>query len=94
MLKGHTQKKLSKADIQKKAEAWKVLNSTLVSANAQFMNSLASMLTEKEVQASQLEEKLKEEKGTEQDNAEYLFQKGYIQCLKDILYAKKAKESI
>ena len=51
------------------------------------------MLTEKEVQLSQLEEKLKGEDATEQDNAEYLFLGGYVQCLKDILYAKKAKES-
>lgn len=90
MLKGHAQKKLSKADIQKKAEAYKTLNSVLVTTNAEFMKSLSNMLTEKEVQLSQLEEKLKENKGTEQENAEYLFQKGYTQCLKDILYAKKA----
>ena len=88
------EKEISKADMTKKVEAYKTINAVLVSANAQFMNSLTSMLTEREVQASQLEEKLKEEKGTEQDNAEYLFQKGYIQCLKDILYAKKTKESI
>ena len=90
MLKGHAQKKLSKADIQKKAEAYKTLNSVLVSANAEFMKSLSNMLTEKEVQLAQLEEKLKENKGTEQENADYLFIGGYIQCLKDILYAKKA----
>ena len=87
-------KEISKADMKKKVQAWQTINQVLVSANAQFMNSLSSMLTEKEVQASQLEEKLKREEGTEQDNAEYLFQKGYIQCLKDILNAKKAKENI
>ena len=83
------QKEISKADMAKKVEAFKTLNSVLVSANAEFMKSLSNILTEKEVQLSQLEEKLKENKGTEQENAEYLFQKGYVQCLKDILYAKK-----
>lgn len=87
------EKEISKADMKKKVQAWQTINEVLVSANAQFMNSLASMLTEKEVQISQLEEKLKKEEGTEQDNAEYLFQKGYTQCLKDILYAKKAQEN-
>ena len=83
------QKEISKADMLKKVEAYKTLNSVLVSANAEFMKSLSNILTEKEVQLSQLEEKLKENKGTDQENAEYLFQKGYVQCLKDILYAKK-----
>lgn len=83
------EKEISKADMKKKVEAWKTINSVLVTANAEFMKSLSNMLTEKEVQLSQLEEKLKEEKGTEQENAEYLFQKGYTQCLKDILNAKK-----
>ena len=85
------QKEISKADMEKKVNAWKTINSVLVSANAEFMNSLASMLNEKEIQASQLEEKLKKGNGTEQDNAEYLFQKGYTQCLKDILNAKKVQ---
>lgn len=84
------QKEISKADMAKKVEAYKTLNSVLVSANAEFMKSLSNMLTEKEVQLSQLEEKLKENKGTEQENADYLFIGGYVQCLKDILYAKKA----
>lgn len=93
MLKGHAQKELSKADIQKKAEAWKVLNSVLVKTNAEFMNTLSSMLVEKQVQLSQLEEKLKDEKGSEKDNAEYLFTGGYVQCLKDILNAKKTSQN-
>ena len=84
------QKEISKADMAKKVEAYKTLNSVLVSTNAEFMKSLSNILTEKEVQLSQLEEKLKENKGTEQENADYLFIGGYVQCLKDILYAKKA----
>ena len=90
MLESNKEKEISKADMRKKVEAYKTLNSVLVSANAEFMSSLAKMLTEKEVQLSQLEEKLKENKGTEQENADYLFIGGYVQCLKDILYAKKA----
>lgn len=83
------EKEISKADMKKKVDAWKTINSVLVTANAEFMNSLSNMLTKKEETLSQLEEKLKTEQGTEQENAEYLFQKGYTQCLKDILSAKK-----
>lgn len=88
-------KEISKADMRKKVEAWRTINSVLVSANAEFMKSLTALLTEKEVQLSQLEEKLKSEteKATEQDNAEYLFLGGYVQCLKDILSAKKTTEN-
>ena len=70
-------------------EAWKTINAVLVKTNAEFMNKLNSMLAEKQLTHSQLEEKLKSNKGTEEDNAEYLFLGGYIQCLKDILGAKK-----
>ena len=83
------QKEPTKAEMSKKVEAWKTLNSVLVKANSEFMNSLTRILTEKEVQHKQLEEKLNTNEATEQDNAEYLFLGGYIKCLKDILYAKK-----
>lgn len=84
------QKEISKADMKKKVEAYKTLNQVLISTNAEFMNSLAKLLQNKESQRLQLEEKLKKEDATEQDNAEYLFLGGYTQCLKDILNAKKA----
>ena len=83
------QKEISKADMAKKVEAWKVLNSILVQANSKFIESLTSLLSEKEELRKQLEEKLKQENATEQENAEYLFLGGYTQCLKDILNAKK-----
>ena len=86
------QREISKADMSKKVEAYKTLNQVLVSANAEFIKSLSSILTEKETQLSQLEEKLKEGNGTEQENADYIFIGGYVQCLKDILNAKKSKE--
>ena len=89
MLGSNREKEISKSDMEKKVKAWKTINGVLVSANAEFMNSLSSLLTEKEVQKSQLEEKLKKEEASEQDNAEYLFLGGYVQCLKDILYARK-----
>ena len=92
MLSSNKEKEISKADMKKKVEAYKTLNSVLVKANAEYMNSLASMLTEKEVQHKQLEEKLQSGNATEEDNAEYIFTGGYIQCLKDILNAKKTKE--
>ena len=83
------QKEMTKAEAIKKMEAFKVLNSVLVQGNAEFINSLRNILLKKEEDLSKLEEKLKKEEGTEQDNAEYLFQKGYAQCLKDILSSKK-----
>lgn len=92
MLGSNQGKQISKADMQKKVEAWKVINTTLVQMNSEFMKSLTNMLIEKETQKSQLEEKLKSEKATEEENAEYLFLGGYTQCLKDILNAKKKAE--
>lgn len=83
------QKEISKADMSKKVEAWKTINQVLVSANTTFMNSLSTMLKNKEEEKLKLEEKLKQEQATEEDNAEYLYLGGYVQCLKDILYAKK-----
>lgn len=89
MLESNKEKEISKADMRKKVDAWKTINEVLVSANAEFMGSLAKMLTEKEVQRTQLEEKLKSGNATEDENAEYLYLSGYTQCLKDILNAKK-----
>lgn len=84
------EKEISKADLIKKTEAYKTLNSVLVSANAEFMLSLNNILAKKEEEFKQLEEKLKkEENATEDDNAKYLFLGGYVQCLKDILSAKR-----
>lgn len=83
------EKEISKADMKKKVEAWKTINSVLVSENAKFMSSLTNMLTEEEVKLKQLEEKLQQNSATEQDNAEYLFKGGYVQCLKDILNVNK-----
>lgn len=93
MLSSNKEKEISKADMRKKVEAWKTINSVLVRTNAEFMNALASMLTEKEVQLSQLKEKAEGGNATEEDNATLLFLGGYVQCLKDILNAKKTKEN-
>ena len=95
MLSSHKEKEISKADMEKKVQAWKEINGMLVKANAQYMNSLRGMLTEKKTQLSQLEEKLKSdsENATEEDNAKLLFLGGYVQCLEDILNAKKTTES-
>lgn len=89
MLQSKKPKEISKADMEKKVEAWKTINGVLVKANSEFMQSLSNILTEKEVQLAQLEEKLKTNEAEEKDNAEYLFTGGYVQCLRDILYAKK-----
>ena len=83
------QKEMSKAEMRKKVEAWKTINSVLVSTNATFIQSLSRILAEKEKLRNQLEEKLKQEGATEQENAEYLFLGGYTECLRDILNAKK-----
>lgn len=87
-LQGNLEKQPSKADMARKVEAYKTLNSVLVKADAEFMNKLRSMYTEKSVQHSQLQEKLEKGEGTEGDNADYLFIGGYVQCLKDILGIK------
>ena len=92
MLESYKNKEISKSDMAKKVEAYKTINSVLVQTNAEFMNSLARILAEKEAQTTRLEEKLKNtsETATEEENASLLYLAGYTQCLKDILYAKKA----
>lgn len=90
MLQGKLEKEPSKADMKKKIEAYKTMYSVMVSTNAEFMASLNRILNEKEQQHEQLKEKSDKEEATEQENATLLFLGGYIQCLKDILYAKKA----
>ena len=86
MLQDRQEKKLTRAEAaEKRTEAFKTLNEVLVKANGEFMGKLRSMLTEKLVQHSQIQEKLEKGTGTEEDNAEYLYLGGYIQCLKDIL---------
>ena len=84
-MRDHLTKEPSKADMAKKVEAFKTLNSVLVKANSEFMSKLGSMLSEKTVQHEQLKEKLEKGEGTEEENATYIFLGGYIQCLKDIL---------
>lgn len=95
MLGSNREKEISKADMKKKAEAWKTINSVLVKANADFMSSLRNILIEKETQLEQLKEKLakENENATEEDNIRLLFLSGYVQCLKDILNAKKVSQS-
>ena len=88
MLNSKLEKKDTRAEAQKKAEAWKTLNSVLVQENAKFMSSLRGLLTEREVKLEELKNKLEKGEGTEQDNAEYLFTGGYVQALKDILGKK------
>ena len=61
----HLTKEPSKADMVKKVEAWKTINSVLVKANSEFMDKLGAMLTEKTVQHEQLKEKL--EKSEEEE---------------------------
>ena len=87
-LQDNLEKQPSKADMAKKVEAWKTINEVLVRADAEFMNKLRSMYTEKSVQHDQLKEKLEKKEGTEDENAEYIFIGGYLQCLKDILGIK------
>jgi hypothetical protein len=88
-LQDRLEKKLTRAEeAEKRTEAFKTLNSVLVKANSEFMAKLRSMLTEKMVQHSQLQEALEKGNGTEEQNAEYLYLGGYVQCLKDILGIK------
>ena len=89
MLGSKKEKEISKADMEKKVQAWKTINEVLIQTNSNFMQALINKLTEKKVQLSQLEEKLKSENASEDDNAEYIFTGGYIKCLEDILSTKR-----
>jgi hypothetical protein len=95
MLQGYSKREISKADMEKKVEAYKTLNQVLVKANSEFMNSLNNILIEKEVQLEQLKEKLQKDNdnAVEEDNIRLIFLGGYVQCLKDILNAKKTTQS-
>jgi len=91
MLQSKQDKQPTKAEMQDKVEAWKTINSVLVKTNAEFMGKLNLMLVEKQKKQVELEAKLKENKGSADDNAEYLFLGGYIQCLKDILGERRTQ---
>lgn len=93
MLQSNKPKQVSKADMEKKVQAWKTINEVLVKTNAEFMNILSTMLAEKEVKKAELEKALQEGNATEDQNAEYLFIGGYTQCLRDILNAKKTTQN-
>lgn len=91
MFQSNKPKQISKADMEKKVQAWKTINSVLVQANSTFMQGLSNLLAEKEIKKAELEKALQEGNATEDQNAEYIFTGGYIQCLKDILNAKKTE---
>ena len=91
MLQSNKPKQISKADMEKKVQAWKTINTVLVQANSTFMQGLSNLLAEKEIKKAELEKALQEGNATEDQNAEYIFTGGYIQCLKDILNAKKTE---
>ena len=55
------------------------------------MQGLSNLLAEKEIKKAELEKALQGGNATEDQNAEYIFTGGYIQCLKDILNAKKTQ---
>ena len=93
MLQSNKPKQISKADMEKKVQAWKTINSVLVQANSEFMQGLSNLLAEKEIKKAELEKALQEGNATEDQNAEYIFTGGYIQCLKDILNAKKTSNN-
>lgn len=89
MLGSKQEKQISKADMEKKVEAYKTLNQVLVSANAEYIANLNKLLQKKEDELRELKTKIESEVGTEEENATLLFLGGYVQALKDILSAKK-----
>ena len=93
MFQSNKPKQISKADMEKKVQAWKTINTVLVQANSTFMQGLSNLLAEKEIKKAELEKALQEGNATEDQNAQYLFTGGYIQCLKDILNAKKTSNN-
>ena len=91
MLGSKQEKQISKADMEKKVEAWKVINATLVSTNAEYVANLYKLLQTKEDEVRELKTKIESNIGTEEDNATLIFLGGYVQALKDILSAKKVQ---
>lgn len=91
MLNSRQQKQDTKAEAQKKVEAWRTINSVLVQQNAKFMSSLRNILADKEAGLETLKEKLSKGEGTEEENASLIFQAGYVQALKDILGIKNGQ---
>ena len=89
MLKDKLAKQPTKNEMAGRVEAFRTLNSILVKANAEFMAHLRNTLSEKEATRQALETKLKDSKGSDEENAEYIYLGGYVQALKDILSAKK-----
>lgn len=77
--------------MEKKVEAYKTLNQVLVSTNAEYVANLNKLLQSKEDELRELKTKIEAGIGTEEDNALVLFIGGYVQCLKDILSAKKTQ---
>lgn len=88
MLGSKQEKQISKADMEKKVEAYKTLNQVLVSANAEFVANLNKLLQKKEDELKALKLKVEQGEGTEEENATLLFLGGYVEALKDILNAK------
>ena len=88
MLGSKQEKQMSKADMEKKVEAWRTINATLVSANAEFIANLNKLLQKKEDELRDLKLKVEQGEGTEEENATLLFLGGYVEALKDILNAK------
>lgn len=87
MFQSKLKKEISKDEMRKKVDAWKTINSVLVQSNSKFMDSLNKLLLEKKVQHEQLKEKLEKGNASEEENANYIYLGGYVQCLKDILNA-------
>ena len=88
MLGSKQEKQISKADMEKKVEAYRTLNQVLVSANAEFVANLNKLLQKKEDELRDLKLKVEQGEGTEEENATLLFLGGYVEALKDISNAK------
>ena len=92
MLKDRLEKQPTKNEMAGKVEAFKILNSILVKANAEFMTTLRKTLNEKVAARQALETNLQANEASEDESAEYIYLGGYTQALKDILSAKKTQE--
>lgn len=85
MLESNKEKQETKKDMANKVEAWKTINSVLVKKTNDFMKRLSDVLIEKQKRHNELRAILEQNKGTSDENAEFLFLSGYIQCLTDII---------
>ena len=91
MFQSKLEKAPTKAEMEKKVEAWKTVNAVLVESNSKFMRSLRSMLEKEEKKQEELKELLEKKEGSEDINLEYVYTGGRVDMLREILGIRNAQ---